>query len=73
MHVQFGALEIKGLKEGKAHEMIPMGMGEKKMDRIASFCADAVPESSDTGTGINNNHIIAISSDFQAGRIAAIF
>jgi hypothetical protein len=71
--VQLGAFEIKGLKEGKAHEMIPMAMGEQKMDRIALFLGDVVPESSDTGAGINNNHIIAFGSDFQAGRIAAIF
>jgi hypothetical protein len=68
-----GAFEIKGFEERKAHEMIPMGMGEKKMDRIAFFFGDVVPESSDTGAGINNNHIIAFGSDLQAGRIAAIF
>jgi hypothetical protein len=73
MHVHLGAFEIKGLEEGKAHEMIPMSMGEKKMNRIALFFGDVVPESSNTGAGINNNHIIAVGSDFQAGRIAAVF
>jgi hypothetical protein len=64
MHSQFCSFEIKGFKEGKTHEMVPMGMGEKKVNGIGFFIGEFISKTPDAGAGIDNNNIIAVGSDF---------
>ena len=52
--------------------MIPMGMGENKIEIAAFFLCQLVTESSDTGAGVNNDNVAAFRSDFQTGGVAAV-
>jgi len=53
--------------------MVPMGMGKKKIKLRTPLFAEMVSQSSDTGSGVNNNDIIAIGPDFNTGGITAVF
>ena len=72
VHVQVGSFEIQGLEEGKAHQMIPVRMGEKEIDAAAFFIGQFVAQPADTGAGIHHNNFATFSADFQTGGIAAI-
>jgi len=71
--VHLGAFEIQGLEKGKAHQMIPVGMGKKKIEIAAFFICQLVAKSANTGSGINNNNVTAFRPDFQTGGVAAVF
>ena len=68
-----GAFKIKWFKKGKAHQMVPMGMGKDKIEIAAFFLCQLVAESSNTGAGVNNNNVSAFRPDFQTGCVAAVF
>ena len=53
--------------------MIPMGMGEKKVDVEHFFLNKFVAESANSGTGINRNDITTFGSNFQTGGIPTVF
>jgi hypothetical protein len=73
VHVHLSAFKIKGLEEGKAHQMIPVGMGENKMDLAAFFIGQLIAKSSNAGSGIHDNNISTLGTNFKAGGIPAIF
>ena len=72
MHLQFYILGVKRLKEGKPHEVIPVGMSENKMIFENALCKELISQSADAGTGINDDDIIALCSDFEASGISTI-
>ena len=53
--------------------MIPVGVGENKIDIAYIFFSEFVSKSADSGTGIHRNDIIVFGTDFQTGGIAAVF
>ena len=53
--------------------MIPVGVGEDKIDVVHIFFSELVSKSADSGTGIHRNDIIAFGTDFQTGGVAAVF
>ena len=53
--------------------MIPMGMGENKIEIGAYFLGQLVTKSSDTGAGVDNNNVSTFRPDFQTGRVSAVF
>ena len=53
--------------------MVPVGMGEDNVVMIFFFLDQLIAESSDSGSGINNDDVIASGSDFHACRITAVF
>jgi hypothetical protein len=53
--------------------MVPVGVGENKIEMAASLCGQLVAESADTRAGVNYNNVIAFRSDFQTGCISAVF
>ena len=64
VHVKVGAFEIKGLEERKSHQMIPVGVGEEKMNIVSIFFGKLFTKSSNTGTGIDSNDVAAIDANF---------
>jgi hypothetical protein len=72
VHMQLGASEIQGLEEGKTHQMVPVGMGENKMDLARFFVGQLIAKSSNAGSGIHDNYILTFGADFQTGSIPAI-
>jgi hypothetical protein len=50
-----------------------MGMGEDKVILEAFFIDQMVAESSNSGSGIDDNDIITFGPDFDAGGITAVF
>jgi hypothetical protein len=73
MHVKFGTFKIEGFEERKSHQMIPVGVGEKKINAVSVFKSKLVAKPSNTGTGIDSNDIPAFGADFQTGCVAAVF
>ena len=53
--------------------MIPVGVGENKMDVVYIFFSEFVSKSADSGTGIHRNDIIVFGTDFQTGGVTAEF
>jgi hypothetical protein len=64
MHLQFCSFKVKGFEEGETHEMVPMGMGEKKVHIIGFLIGEFISKTPDAGAGIDNDNIIAVGSDF---------
>jgi len=52
--------------------MIPVGMGKQEMVGIAIFLDQFIPKPANTSPRVNNDNIIALGPDFQAGRITAV-
>jgi hypothetical protein len=73
VHQKFGILRVKRLEERKSHQMVPMGMGEKKMDIERFFFNQLFPKSANSRTRINRNDIPAFGADLQTRCIAAVF
>jgi hypothetical protein len=73
VHVKFGTFKIEGLEKRKSHQMIPVGVGEEKMNVVNVFFGQLVAKPSNTGTGIDSNNILAFGANFQTGCIAAVF
>ena len=53
--------------------MIPVSVGENKIDIVVVCLAKLVAEPSNTGARIHRNNIIVLGTDFQTGGIAAVF
>ena len=53
--------------------MIPMGMGENKIEIGTYFLGQLVTKSSDTGAGVDNDNVSAFRPDFHAGCVSAVF
>jgi hypothetical protein len=53
--------------------MVPVGVGEKKINVVNGFIGQLVAKSTNPGAGINSNNITAFGANFQAGGIAAVF
>ena len=53
--------------------MIQMGMRKENVDFGFSLRNQLVTQFTNTGTGINNNHLVVSSSQFDAGRITSVF
>jgi hypothetical protein len=67
------AFRIQRFKKWKAHQMVPMGMGKNKIEIAAFLLCQLVTESSNTGSGINNDNVSAFRPDFQTGCVSAVF
>jgi hypothetical protein len=73
MHQKMGIFSVEWFEEGKSHKMIPMGVGEKKVDIERLFFNKFVSESANSGPCINRNDIVAFGSNLQTGGITTVF
>jgi hypothetical protein len=72
VHVKNSLGVEKGLEKGEAHEMIPVGMGEKEMKPGSLLGCEAVAEPAQTGSCVNDDYFIVLGADFKAGGVAPV-
>ena len=63
---------VNGLEERKAHDVIPVGVGEDHRILGTFFGDESVSQSADARTGINDDDAILCGADFNAGRVSPI-
>jgi hypothetical protein len=68
-----GIFSVKGFEERKSHQMVPVGMSEKKVDIVRFLFNKFVAESANSGTRINRNDFAAFGSNLQTGGITTVF
>jgi hypothetical protein len=59
-------------KEGKSHDMVPVGMSENKMIFKAIFLNHFVSQPANSCPGVNDNDFTALWANLNAGRIAPV-
>ena len=69
----FGFLFVEWFKKRQAHEVVPMGMGEEKIKRVARLVHQFVAQPSESGSCVNNDNVIALGPNLEAGGITAVF
>ena len=52
--------------------MVPVGVGENKINTVRIFVGEFDSKPSNAGTGVNGNNITAFGAYLQAGGIAAV-
>jgi hypothetical protein len=72
VHSNLEFFEKQRLKERKAHQMIPVGMGKDKIKVVAFFVVQVGSQPANSGPGIHNNNVAALALDFNTGRVTAI-
>ena len=73
MHQKFGVFIENGLEKGKPHDVVPVGVGKDKMEEQTALGQHLVAESPDTGPCIEDDNIVTLGPDFNAGGITAVF
>ena len=63
---------VDGLEEGKAHDVIPVGMGEDHRIVVAFLGDKAVSQPPDARTGVDDDDVVIPGADFDAGGVAAV-
>jgi hypothetical protein len=53
--------------------MVPVGVGENKMEFFSFFINQLVAEFAYTGSGVNDDDIITFCPDLDTGGVTAIF
>lgn len=64
---------MQGFKEWKAHNVVPVGVGENKMVLQVTFTIQLIAATTNARTGINQDEISTLGPDFKAGGIAPVF
>lgn len=72
VHADLRFFIIDGLEEGKSHEMIPVGMGEKHRVLIASLGDETVSQPPDAGSGIDDDDIVIFCPYLKACGITPV-
>jgi len=52
--------------------MVPMCMGEKKMEVEQPLIRQLIAQPADAGAGVNDDNVSTFGPDFQAGGVTAI-
>ena len=63
---------VDGFEEGKAHDMIPVGMSEDHREVEARLGKESISQPPDPRSGIDDDDPVILGADFDAGGIAAI-
>ncbi len=63
---------VDGLEEGKAHDVIPVGMGEDHRVVVAVLGKEPVSQPPDPRSGIDDDDLVILGADFDAGGVAAV-
>jgi hypothetical protein len=63
---------VDGAKKRKAHQMVPVGMGEQHGISAALFLQEAISQPSQSGTRVDDEDLIVFGSDFHARGIATV-
>jgi hypothetical protein len=71
-HTNRSFFPIDGSKKGKPHNMIPMSMGEEKMIAKSTFLEEAISQSPDPRTRVNDDDLIFPGADFHAGGVSPV-
>jgi hypothetical protein len=72
VHPHVGFFEIEGFEKWKAHQMIPVGMGKKKIEIETFFISQLIAKPANTGSRIDYNYITAFGPNVYAGGIAPV-
>jgi hypothetical protein len=72
IHPKFGFFRIERLEVRKSHDVIPVGMGEDEVELAAFFFEELIAETADAGSGIDNDDVTALGSNFDAGGVSAV-
>lgn len=73
MHVDFGMVNEKEFEEGEPHQVIPVSVGQQKMDLVTTLLQQGVSQPADPGAGIDDNDVAAAGADFDTGGITPVF
>ena len=73
VHPKFGVFGIERFEIRKAHDMIPMGVGEDKVKFTAIFLDQLIPETPDAGSCIDDDDVVTFGTDFDASGIPTVF
>ena len=68
-----GVRIMQGLEEWKAHDVVPVGVGENKMVLRVPFAIQLIAAAANARAGIDQDEISAPGPDFEAGGIAPVF
>lgn len=73
MHVNPGRRLVERFEKRKPHQVIPVGMGEDKIKFKSFFTDELITQTTYTGSGIQDNQIIAFGSNFNTCGITTVF